>query len=64
MISVSFSFNIPPLGIGLAMACAVKVKISSRTLFEPQLNTLDKGYSVIITLPHKMSLVRSRAHLM
>ena len=59
MISVSLSSNIPPLGIGLAMACAVKVKISSPTLFEPRLNTLDKGYSVIITLPQKMSLVSS-----
>ncbi|KAF9482565.1 pyridoxal phosphate-dependent enzyme, beta subunit [Pholiota conissans] len=37
-------------GIGLAMACAIK------SSSEQILNTIDKGYSVIITLPNKMSL--------
>jgi hypothetical protein len=40
------------------MACAIKVK-RLKTLFNLHvLNTIDKGYSVIITLPDKMSLVR------
>ena len=45
-------------GIGLAMACAIKVKSTEVVLNLDILNTIDKGYSVIITLPDKMSLVR------
>ncbi|KAF9006177.1 cystathionine beta-synthase [Cyathus striatus] len=37
-------------GIGLAMACAIKV---NRPMLD---DVVDKGYSVIITLPNKMSL--------
>ena len=54
-VSLRFSFS----GIGLAMACAIKVKHSIKQIFKQILNTLDKGYSVIITLPDKMSLVCS-----
>ncbi|KAI0704271.1 cystathionine beta-synthase [Cytidiella melzeri] len=41
-------------GIGLAMACAVKQARHT-------LNTVDKGYSVIITMPNKMSLEKEAA---
>ena len=44
-------------GIGLAMACAIKVKSTKVILGLHILNTIDKGYSVIITMPDKMSLV-------
>jgi len=47
------------------MACAVKVKKRTNVCSERVLNTIDKGYSVIITLPNKMSLVcPSFCHLM
>ena len=53
--TVSLRFSLS--GIGLAMACAIKVKHSMKQRSIQILNTLDKGYSVIITLPDKMSLV-------
>ena len=53
LVSLRFSLS----GIGLAMACAIKVKQSAKLGSKQILNTLDKGYSVIITLPDKMSLV-------
>jgi len=40
------------------MACAIKVDNPTRNLLEHVLNTIDKRYSVIITMPNKMSLVR------
>ncbi|RXW24832.1 hypothetical protein EST38_g1042 [Candolleomyces aberdarensis] len=43
-------------GIGLALACAIKVAHPIASSREYALNTTDKGYSVIITLPNKMSL--------
>jgi hypothetical protein len=39
------------------MACAVKVQLFTLVSRMPVLNTIDKGYSVIITMPNKMSLV-------
>jgi hypothetical protein len=40
------------------MACAIKACILASVELELVLNTTDKGYSVIITMPNKMSLVR------
>ncbi|KAF7356588.1 Cystathionine beta-synthase [Mycena venus] len=47
-------------GIGMAMACAIKVTLNP-SFAEWMLNTIDKGYRCIITLPNKMSLEKEAA---